>query len=961
VSKPLRSTPPPERWDDWTELDPAAWPRRIERHYTLVPTVCFNCEAGCGLLAYVDRETGAIRKLEGHPDHPASRGRNCAKGPATVAQVNNPDRILHPLRRTGRRGSGSWQRVSWDEALRDIAARIRQSLLAGHRDRVVYHVGRPGEDLFTERVLQAWGVDGHNSHTNVCSAGARLGHTLWMGADRPAPDHERARFVLLMSSHLESGHYFNPQAQRIVEAKERGSKLAVVDTRLSNTAAAADYWLSPDPGTEAGMLLAMANVLLREGLCDLAFLEKWTNWRELMRDGDYLAFLAERGLVPRHRRGESFTDFLDLLADLYAPYTPAWAERDCGVPAATIVAVAREIGRAGSAFATHIWRNAAAGHRGGWMIARCLLLLSVLVGAVGTEGGTLPNAWCKFVPRPPSLPEPITAWNEMHWPREFPLSMFEMSFLLPHLLAERGGRLDVYFTRVYNPVWTNPDGFAWIEMLQHPDRIGLHVALTPVWNETAQYADYVLPMGMGPERHDLVSYETHAAQHLSFRQPVARVAAERRGVAVTHTYETNPGEVWEENEFWIELSWRIDPDGALGIRRHFESPEHPGRKVTLQEYYGWIFAHAMPGLPEAAERAGLTPFAYMRRHGCFEVSRDVFRLHERELPAEAVAGATIDELGRVWADRPLPKDNYRPWPGPFLDAAGRHRIGVVVDGRPVAGFPTPSGRLEFFSTTLRDWGWPEYAVPIYPRDAAQRAAMPHITSQCHPALLDRAAGELDLLPTFRLPTLIHTRNNGAKWLYEISHQNPVWLHPTDAARIGVQTGDLVRLETEIGHFVDRVWVTEAIRPGTVACSHHLGRWRLHEEQGSDRWNSAKVALERSADGVWRMVQEHGVTPFDSSDPDSRRIWWREGGVHQNLVFPVQPDPLSGQHCWHVRVVVRRAGPGDRYGDVEVDEGKAREVFRRWLELCRPAPGPGGLRRPLWMLRPLHPAPSAYRL
>lgn len=90
----LSSHPSVDRWEDWTELDPKKWPRRVERNYTLVPTVCFNCEAACGLLAYVNKESGRIDKLEGLPTHPGSRGRNCPKGPATVTQVTNPDRIL---------------------------------------------------------------------------------------------------------------------------------------------------------------------------------------------------------------------------------------------------------------------------------------------------------------------------------------------------------------------------------------------------------------------------------------------------------------------------------------------------------------------------------------------------------------------------------------------------------------------------------------------------------------------------------------------------------------------------------------------------------------------------------------------------------------------------------------------------------------------------------------------------
>ncbi len=971
-----------------------------------MPTICFNCEAGCGLLAYVDRETGRVAKLEGNPLHPASRGRNCPKGPATLAQVTNPDRILHPLRRSGPRGGGRWERVSWEEAMDDIAGRIRAALVAGRRDAVVHHVGRHGEDGFIERMLLAWGVDGHNSHTNVCSSGARTGYTLWMGFDRPAPDHANARFILLLSSHLEGGHYFNPHAQRIMEARQRGARLCVVDARLSNTASHADWWLSPWPGTEAGLLLAIARQLMEDGTVDREFLRRWVNWEEFLADRAYLAALKERGFLAEVPAGRTFDDFLAVLRELYSHYTPAWAEAECGVPAATVVEVAREIGQAGRAFASHVWRNAAQAHRGGWMVARCLFFLHVLTGSVGTPGGCLPAGYCKFVAKPPTQPPHPAVWNELHFPPEYPLAHFEMSFLLPHLMEREGKRLDVYFTRAYNPVWTNPDGAAWIELLTDPERIGLHVALTPVWNETAQYADYVLPVGLGPERHDLLSYETQPAQWIGFRQPAARVARERWGEKPARTLGTNPGEVWEEVEFWIELSWRIDPDGSLGIRRHFESPYRPGEKVTVDEYFGWICEHSVPGLPEAAAREGLTPLEYMRRRGAFVVTEDVYAEHERPVPAEIVARAEVNrERGWVVLPEPPPRVNMRPQPGPFRDEEGRFRVGVLVDsatgaeggagmgsaapanGQARLGFPTPSGKLEFFSTTLRDWGWPEYAIPVYPRTAAERREMVHITSQVHHADIRWEEGEFILLPTFRLPTLIHTRQAGAKWLYEISHVNPVWVNPDDAARLGVRTGDLIKVETEIGFFVDRVWVTEAVRPGVVACSHHLGRWRLHEDHGGDRWNSAVVRLTRApaepggrgddggrapaagppdagaaADrgGVWTMKPLRGPGPWPSEDPDSGRIWWREAGVHQNITFPVQADPISGAHCWHQRVRLSRPGPGEVYGLCVVDTRRSRAAFRRWLELTRPAPGPGGLRRPYWMLRPLKPQPEAYR-
>ena len=918
----LRSYPPVERWDDWVEYDPTAWPRKRPRHYALIPTICFNCEAACGLLAYVDPKTLAIQKFEGNPVHPGSRGRNCAKGPATLNQVTDPERIRYPLRRVGPRGGGQWERVSWDEVLDDLGGRIRKALVEGRHTEIMYHLGRAGHELvYLQRVFHAWGIDGHNSHTNVCSSSARAGYAFWHGMDRPSPDHANARFILLLSSHLETGHYFNPHAQRIIEAKERGARVCVIDSRLSNTASMADWWLAPWPGSEAALLLAMASVLIRERLWDRDFVRRWVNWEEYLRE--------ERRDLP-----VSFETFERSLDDLYARYTPEFAENESGVPAATIVEVARAIGRAGAALATHVWRNAAAGNLGGWQVARALELIVVLMGAVATPGGTAPGAWHKAVPAPPLMPPPARVWSELLMPREYPLAFFEMSYLLPHFLKEGRGKLAMYFTRVYNPVWTNPDGMSWVEMLTDEAKIERHACLTPIWSETAWFADFVLPMGHASERHDLMSQETHAARWIGFRQPVLRVMLERQGRTFDLTWQAHEaaglGQVWEEDEFWIELSWRIDPDGSLGVRKYFESPYRPGQKLRAEEVYRWIFERSVPGLPDAAAREGLTPLAYMRKYGAFLVEDQVYRTHEQPLAARELDGARVDPVTKV-----VVRDGQA--------------VGLEVDGVARLGFPTPSRKLEFFSRTLKEWKWPAEAVPSY------------IRSHVHWSKIDRARGEMVLLPTFRLPTLIHTRSGNSKWLSEISHANPLWLHPEDGARLGVTTGELLRVTTAIGHFVDRAWVTEAIHPGVIACSHHLGRWRLHRAAGGERWSTALVELQQVERGQWRMRQLEGVRPFASDDPDSARIWWQDAGVHQNLTFPVQPDPVSGQHCWHQKVTVAKAGPDDRYGDIVVDTNRSFEVYREWLRLARPAPGPGNLRRPLWLPRAFKPDPTAYTL
>jgi anaerobic selenocysteine-containing dehydrogenase len=914
MSQPFRTHPDPATWDDYVDFESTSWPKKDRRHYWIVPSICFNCESACGILAYVDKENLTVRKIEGNPLHPGSRGRTCAKGVVTPNQLEDPDRILYPLVRDGERGAGKWKRVSWDEALNDIGGRLRKAIVEDRRHEIMYHVGRPGEDGYANRVLQAWGVDGHNSHTNVCSSSARLGHFLWTGNDRPSPDYANAQTILLLSSHLETGHYFNPHAQRIIEGQSAGATLIVIDPRLSNTSAKADVWLPAYSGTEGALLLAMVRVLLEEELYDREFVRTWVDWRTYLRED-------------RPDLAVTFDNFIVALKALYAQFTPEFAAAETCVDAESIVRSARAIGRAGSRFSTHNWRSAAAGNLWGWQITRCLYLLVVLTGSVATKGGVNLHLSNKFVPKHPTQPAPATYWNELLFPREYPLACFEMSFLLPHFLKENRGKLDVYFTRVYNPLWTNPDGFSWMEMLLDRGKIGLHVALTPTWSETAWFADYILPMGLGTERHDMMSQETHAAQWLGFRQPVVRVAREKRGETFTATHETNPGEVWEENEFWAALTWRIDPDGSLGIRKHFESPYRPGEPVTQDEYYGWVFENSVPGLPDAAKKEGLTPLAYMRKYGAFKVRDNVYKMHEQPLDAAALADADVDA-----AEEAVIKDGKT--------------IGVMVGGVARTGFNTLSRRLEFYAKTLVEWGWPEHAVPRY------------VPGHVHWKTLKREDGEFDLLPNFRLPTLVHTRSP-VKWLYEISHSNPLWIATPDARRYGFETGDLVKVRTRIGYFVTRAWVTEGIRPGVLGMSHHLGRWRLNEDVGN-RNASALVRIDRQGAG-YKVSQIHGAQPFESADPDSARIWWSEIGVHQNLTFPVQPDPVSGMHCWHQRVTLERVGPDDKYGDIFVDTDKSHAVYKEWLAMTRPAPGPGGLRRPVWFDRPLRPIPEAYKL
>ncbi len=283
------------------------------------------------------------------------------------------------------------------------------------------------------------------------------------------------------------------------------------------------------------------------------------------------------------------------------------------------------------------------------------MLITALLGAIGTEGGLFANSWNKFVPKPIHTPPHPAVWQELTWPMEYPLAQNEMSFLLPHFLKEGRGKLDTYFIRVYNPVWTNPDGLSWMEVLTDEEKMGCFVALTPTWNESAYLADYVLPMGHGSERHDTHSYEQYDGQWIGFRQPVLRAARERLGETITDSRRGEPRRgVGGERV----LDRAVVAHRSRWLARHPAVPRVAGAtratKLSVDEYYGWMFENSVPGLPERAAEEGLTPLEFMRRYGAFEIAKGLGAQYTFEVPAEELADVNVTPLGRVYTSTPKP-------------------------------------------------------------------------------------------------------------------------------------------------------------------------------------------------------------------------------------------------------------------------------------------------------------------
>ena len=269
--RPRRGTqrgfrPPRRAWDDWVES--TARPGRARSSAATCSSrrsaSTARRPAGCSPTSTRRRSRSASSRATRAPGQPRAQLR---QGPGHAQPDLRPG--AHPLSAAGapgRAASGKWERVTWDEALDDIAGRIRAGARRGPAERGDV----PRRPAGRRRLHRARppGV-GHRRPQLATPTSARparaLGYAFWMGFDRPSPDHANARFILLIRSHLETGHYFNPHAQRIIEGKMAGAKIcrdrpAPVEHRLDGRLLAAAW-----PGSEAAMLLAIAHVLLDDG------------------------------------------------------------------------------------------------------------------------------------------------------------------------------------------------------------------------------------------------------------------------------------------------------------------------------------------------------------------------------------------------------------------------------------------------------------------------------------------------------------------------------------------------------------------------------------------------------------------------------------------------------------------------------------------------------------------------
>jgi anaerobic selenocysteine-containing dehydrogenase len=448
-----------------TASDAATSTRRV------IPSACWQCVTRCPILGTVDN--GRLVKIDGNPASRCTRGRLCARGQAGVNQVDDPDRLLHPLLRVGARGEGRWKKISWTEALDllveggEVAGRhvrgLRELRDAGTPERFLFHYGRTvGSDflILMYYFLPAYGTGSIGDHNSICIAAGGIARAL-TGGGAGFLDFERAAMILNFgNSMLEAGLDHVPFAQRWVDAVANGTKLVTFDVRLSNTAARSTEWIPVRPGTDLAVALAMCHVIVEDRLHDTAFIEAHTN---------VTASELEHHL---------------------APYTPEWAEGISGVPASRTRSLAREYATSGPGIC--VSGRGAFMHHNGVQAQRALYMLQAVSGNIDPQG----RAWAR--PRW-NYPYPFPSQDAKKLdifsgePGRYSHPMAGVSHQILPMIDEGPERPDIYMVYCHNPVYSNGDCGENARILSDEEKIPFLVSVDVTLSETSELADLVLP------------------------------------------------------------------------------------------------------------------------------------------------------------------------------------------------------------------------------------------------------------------------------------------------------------------------------------------------------------------------------------------------------------------------------------------------------------------------------------
>ena len=447
--------------------------QRAIRPFTLIPSVCLQCQAGCGLLGMV--VDGELIGVLGNPRYPNNKGGLCARAIAGVNLAYDPERILYPLKRRGERGGNQWERMSWQEAIREISSRLVGLRSKGQNQRFVVQMGADDGATPAKNILKKIGPPTLIDDLYLRDLNRMRAHELVLGEEGGVADVAHSQTILNFGSNpYESHESYIPFVQRLISARiNNPAKLITFDVRLSNTAGRSDEWYPVRPGTDMAIILAICKTILERGLMDRAFLTQWTN------------------LSP------------DQILSYLAPYTPQMAEKESGVPAKEIIKVANDFATLKPSVA--FCGSGLTHQRSGTYHQMAILILNALVGNIDRKGG-----YC--------LPKRVRF--EEH---DVPSNVSGID----HLIDEEKRSIGFYLTYLSNPVYADPSGKRMEEILKDEKLIPFYVAADTHITETSLFADMILPVATHFESWGLDSRPAiDRIPYIGLRQPLMKPRGE---------------------------------------------------------------------------------------------------------------------------------------------------------------------------------------------------------------------------------------------------------------------------------------------------------------------------------------------------------------------------------------------------------------------------------------------------
>jgi anaerobic selenocysteine-containing dehydrogenase len=661
-----------------------------------------DCPDTCALLVTV--ENGVATEVKGDPDHPTTAGVLCTKVSRYTERTYSPDRLLHPLRRVGRKGEGKFERISWDEALDEIAARLKPLADSEPESILPYsYAGTMGlvqGESMASRFFNKIGAS--LLDRTICATAGATGYKYTVGASigTDIEQFQNAKLILIWGGNpIASNLHFWTRAQ---EAKRHGAKLIAIDPYRSLTAEKCHQHIALLPGTDAALALGMMHVLIRDDLLD----------------HDYIA---------------QYTLGFEQLKARAAEWTPQRTAEVCGISAEEVEGLAREYGetaKRGEPVAIRTNYGVQRVHGGG-MAVRNISCLPALVGAWRhAAGGVQLSSSGSFPKNLPALQRPDLLKK---LPRTINMSTIGDDLLRP-ASAEFGPQVKALIVYNSNPVAVAPDsqkvaaGFAREDLFT--------VVLEHFQTDTADYADIVLPA-------------TTQLEHVDIHSAYGHLYMMANNAAVAPMGESRPN-----TEIFRLLAARMGLDDP-----------------------------------------------------CFLDS-------DEQLAAVAFK---TDDVRAVHFD----------WES--LKRKGWQKLAVPDAPFAYGNFPTPSGKCEFYSETMKADGLDP--LPAYIPNYESRASTPDLAAKYPLAMISPPARN------FLNSSFVNVQS-----LRATEGEPHLDINPDDAAVRGINHGDPVRIFNDRGSFVCKARVTPKARPGLVV---GLSIW--WKKLAGDGKNANEVTSQRLTD------------------------------------------------------------------------------------------------------------------